>query len=190
MTVASTARARRQEERSLVDACQRGDRVAMGRLYQLFVGRVYSVVCRMVGYQDAEEVVQEVFIKIFRGIGRFRGDSAIGTWIYRLSVNASLTFLGRRKRQQERMRSVGAMGDVADSPPVSGGALDRIQLERALGSLPPGYRAVLILHDVEGLSHEEIAEIMGWHRGTSKSQLHKARARMRRLLTGDPEALR
>jgi RNA polymerase sigma-70 factor (ECF subfamily) len=190
MSMITSVQARRQEERSLVDACQRGDRVAMGRLYQLFVGRVYSVVCRMVGYQDAEEVVQEVFIKIFKGIGRFRGDSAIGTWIYRLSVNASLTFLGRRTRQQERMRAAGAMGEVADAPPVSGGALDRIQLERCMAELPPGYRAVLILHDVEGLSHEEIAEIMGWHRGTSKSQLHKARARMRRLLTGTQEASR
>jgi len=130
-------------------------------------------------------VVQEVFIKIFKGIGKFRGDSGIGTWIYRLSVNASLTFLGKRKRHQERMRAAGGMTEVADAPPVSGGALDRILLERAIHQLPPGYRAVLILHDVEGLSHEEIADIMGWHRGTSKSQLHKARARMRRLLTGE-----
>jgi len=157
----------------------------MERLYQLHVGRVYSVVCRMVGYQDAEEVVQEAFIKIYKGIGKFRGESTIGTWIYRLSVNSSLTFLARRKRHTERMRAAGQMQDVADTPPVSGGALDRITLERAICQLPTGYRAVLVLHDVEGLSHEEIAKIMGWHRGTSKSQLHKARARMRRLLAGE-----
>lgn len=158
----------------------------MERLYQLYVGRVFSVVCRMVGYQDAEEVVQEAFIKIYKGIGKFRGDSSIGTWIYRLSVNSSLTFLARRKRHSERMRAAGQMQEVADAPPVSGGALDRITLERAIGQLPSGYRAVLVLHDVEGLSHEEIASIMGWHRGTSKSQLHKARARMRQLLAGEP----
>ncbi len=157
----------------------------MERLYQLYVGRVFSVVCRMVGHQDAEEVVQEAFIKIFRGIGSFRGDASIGTWIYRLSVNSSLTFLSRRKRHNERIRSAGQMHEVADTPPVSGGALDRITLERAIGQLPTGYRAVLVLHDIEGLSHEEIANIMGWHRGTSKSQLHKARARMRRLLSGE-----
>jgi len=157
----------------------------MERLYQLYVGRCFSVVCRMVGYQDAEEVVQEAFIKIYKGIGSFRGDSSIGTWIYRLSVNSSLTFLARRKRHHERMRAAGVMQEVADAPPVSGGALDRITLERCIGQLPSGYRAVLVLHDVEGLSHEEIASIMGWHRGTSKSQLHKARARMRRLLTGE-----
>ena len=168
-----------------MEACRRGDRAAMERLYQLYVGRCFSVVCRMVGYQDAEEVVQEAFIKIYKGIGKFRGDSSIGTWIYRLSVNSSLTFLARRKRHTERMRAAGQMQEVADAPPVSGGALDRITLERAIGQLPSGYRAVLVLHDVEGLSHEEIANIMGWHRGTSKSQLHKARARMRRLLAGE-----
>jgi RNA polymerase sigma-70 factor (ECF subfamily) len=157
----------------------------MGRLYQLYVGRVYSVVCRMVGYQDAEEVVQEAFIKIYRGIGKFRGESSVGTWIYRLSVNSSLTYLARRRRQSDRIRTAGQLQDVPDNPPVSGGALDRITLERAIAELPSGYRAVLVLHDVEGLSHEEIGVIMGWHRGTSKSQLHKARARMRRLLSGE-----
>ncbi|MFH2006604.1 MAG: RNA polymerase sigma factor [bacterium] len=174
-------------EDPLVEACRQGDRAAMGRLYQQHIGRVYSVVCRMVGYQDAEEVVQEAFIKIFKGISRFRGDSSASTWIYRLAVNSSLTFLSRRKRHSDRMRAAGQLQDVADTPPVSGGALDRIHLERAIAQLPSGYRAVLVLHDVEGLSHEEIASIMGWHRGTSKSQLHKARARMRRLLVGEGE---
>ena len=169
----------------MVEACQQGDQVAMERLYRLYSGRVYSVVCRMVGYQDAEEVVQEAFIKIYKGIQRFRGDSSIGTWIYRLAVNSSLTFLSRRKRNADRVRAAGQLHEVADSPPVTGGALDRIHLERAIAKLPTGYRAVLVLHDVEGLSHDEIATIMGWHRGTSKSQLHKARARMRRLLTGE-----
>jgi RNA polymerase sigma-70 factor (ECF subfamily) len=188
MTMAHAAGSVRYAEDGLVEACQKGDRVAMGRLYQLYVGRVYSVVCRMVGYQDAEEVVQEVFIKIFNGIGKFRGDSHIGTWIYRLSVNASLTYLSKRRRHSERMRAAGQLSEVADTPPIGGGALDRIQLERALSELPPGYRAVLVLHDVEGLSHEEIADVMGWHRGTSKSQLHKARLRMRRLLSGEEGA--
>ncbi|MDY0002313.1 MAG: RNA polymerase sigma factor [Polyangia bacterium] len=171
-------------ELELVQACQVGDPVALGRLYQLYAGRVYRVVCRMLGPQDAEEGVQEVFIKIFRGISGFRGESGVGTWIYRLAVNASLSMLSRRRRRRERLGLDAPLEDVPWEGPVSGGALDRISLERALGLLPPGYRAVLILHDVEGLSHDEIGEVMGWHRGTSKSQLHKARARMRQLLTG------
>lgn len=188
MTLAPPLAAGRAGEEALVRACQAGDPVALGRLYELYVGRVYSVVCRMLGPQDAEEGVQEVFIKIFRGINRFRGESGVGTWIYRLAVNASLSLLGRRRRQRERLGVAAPLEEVAWVPPVSGGALDRISLERALCVLPPGYRAVLILHDVEGLSHEEIGEVMGWHRGTSKSQLHKARARMRQLLTGEEGA--
>lgn len=172
----------RQAERGLVKDCQDGDRVALGRLYQMYFGRVYSVVRRMVGVMDAEEVCQEVFIKIFNGIARFRGDSGLGTWIYRLAVNASLSFLSRRKRQQDRLRS---LQDLPSGTHIGAGPLDRLYLERALESLPPGYRAALILHDVEGLSHEEIGEVMGWHRGTSKSQLHKARARMRLILAGE-----
>lgn len=168
-----------------MEACRQGDHAAMEQLYRQYSSRVFSAVFRIAGYDDAEEIVQEVFIRVYRGIGKFRGESGLGTWIYRLAVNASLTHVTRRRRRTDRIRSAAHLEEMPDSPPIGGGALDRISLERALGELPPGYRAVLVLHDVEGLSHEEIAVIMGWHRGTSKSQLHKARARMRRLLAGE-----
>jgi RNA polymerase sigma-70 factor (ECF subfamily) len=176
-------------EASLVEACQRGERQALEALYRLHSRRVYSVVRRMVGAMDADEVTQETFIRIFRGINGFRGESGLGTWVYRLAVNVSLTFLSRRQQQLERMRPVEAGDDLAGAPPRAATTLERVQLERAMAQLPPGYRAVLVLHDVEGLSHEEIGEVLGWQRGTSKSQLHKARARMRELLLG-PEATR
>jgi RNA polymerase sigma-70 factor (ECF subfamily) len=185
-TVAAAAGARESlpdvAEASLVQACAGGDRAAMSRLYQLYQRRVFTLLVRMVGRDDAEELAQEVFIRIFRGLPRFRGDAALGTWVYRLTMNVSLSFLtrtARRRRQDARL---------AESPPaLAQGPVDanpwlRERLERALGELPAGYRAVLVLHDVEGLNHEEISAILGCRVGTSKSQLHKARMRMRALL--------
>jgi RNA polymerase sigma-70 factor (ECF subfamily) len=137
---------------------------------------------RMVGRSDAEELTQDVFLRIFRGLGSFRGDAALGTWVYRLAMNVCLSFLSRRKRRQrldERFEV--APAETAAPAPDSNPWL-RQQLEAAMGQLSPGYRAVLVLHDVEGLNHEEIAKILGCRVGTSKSQLHKARMKMRDLL--------
>jgi RNA polymerase sigma-70 factor (ECF subfamily) len=121
-----------------------------------------------------------VFVRVFRGLAAFRGDSALSTWIYRLTVNASLSHLARRGRRQEV--SDDALGEVAAPPEVSRDPALASRIETALGDLPPGYRAILVLHDVEGLSHEECAAILECRVGTCKSQLHKARARMRELL--------
>jgi RNA polymerase sigma-70 factor (ECF subfamily) len=167
------------DEASLVRDCQRGDRQAMERLYLRYRRRVYSLVARIGGAAVADELSQEVFLKIYKNISKFRGDSQLGTWIYRLTVNATLTYVTRRPRDL-------ALEDQPLEPPAAPGpetdpAL-RARIERALAALPAGYRAVLVLHDVEGQSHEEIAEVLGCRVGTSKSQLHKARARMRELL--------
>jgi RNA polymerase sigma-70 factor (ECF subfamily) len=167
------------DERALVAACQRGDRAAMGRLYERYRRRVYSLIARIAGGPAADEVSQEAFLKIFKGLQGFRGESQLGTWIYRLAVNAALTYVTRRPKDlplDEQPEE-----PCAVEPPAGDPAL-RERLERALGALPAGYRAVLVLHDVEGLNHEEIAEILGCRVGTSKSQLHKARLRMRELL--------
>ncbi len=164
----------------LVEACRRGEQRAMEALYHQYKRRVYGLVTRIVGPGDADEVAQEVFVRIFRGLPKFRGDSALGTWIYRLSVNASLSYATRRARQP--MAAADMLERVEAPVPARRDPHLVQRLESALEQLPPGYRAVLVLHDVEGLSHDECAEILGCRVGTSKSQLHKARARMRELL--------
>jgi RNA polymerase sigma-70 factor, ECF subfamily len=167
------------DDAALVEACRRGERRAMEALYHRYKRRVFGLVTRIVGPADSEEVAQEVFVRIFRGLGRFRGDSQLSTWIYRLSVNASLSHVTRRPRHDgddEALAHVPAPQTSGTDPSVSQ------RLERALASLPAGYRAVLVLHDIHGMNHDEVADILGCHVGTSKSQLHKARARMRELL--------
>jgi RNA polymerase sigma-70 factor (ECF subfamily) len=171
----------RETDAWLVESCRRGDRRAMEALYHRYKRRVFSVVCRITGAVDAEEVSQEVFIRIYRGLAKFRGESALDTWVYRLAVNAALSHVDRRPARAEGEEALAQI--AADDGPVRDPRL-AARLERALAALPPGYRAVLVLHDVEGLSHEEIAEIVGCRVGTSKSQLHKARAKMRELLEG------
>ena len=168
------------DDAQLIAACRRGEARAMEMLYHQFKRRVFGMAHRIVGPNDAEEVAQEVFVRVFRGLAAFRGDSALSTWIYRLTVNASLSHLARRGRRQE----VGdeTLADVPAAPEVLRDPGLAARIERALTELPPGYRAILVLHDVEGLSHEECAAILECRVGTCKSQLHKARARMRELL--------
>jgi RNA polymerase sigma-70 factor (ECF subfamily) len=153
----------------------------MQALYLRYARRVRALTARIVGAGDAEELTQEVFIKVFRCIGSFRGESQLGTWIYRLAVNTALTHATRsqgRKRKEAREEVLAHI----PAAQVEGDPLLQARLERALLALPAGYRAVLVLHDIEGLQHEEIAQILDVQVGTSKSQLHKARARMRELL--------
>jgi RNA polymerase sigma-70 factor (ECF subfamily) len=172
------------EEAALVSACRRGDRVALHTFYERYRRRVFSLIARIVGAQDAEELTQEVFLRAFRALDKFRGEAQLSTWMYRLAVNAALSYAtrsqARRRRDlgEEALLTLPAEEAPASDPPLRG----RVQV--ALAALPAGYRAVLVLHDVEGLQHEEIAEILGCRVGTSKSQLHKARARMREVLAG------
>lgn len=176
------AEALRKEELALARACAAGDARAMAQLYGRYSQRVFNVVCRMVGRQEAEELAQDAFVRVFKGIHGFRGNSALGTWIYRLTMNLCLSYLAkraRRRRLQERYEREQVA--IWEAPKKRSPWL-RAQLERALAELPDGYRAVLVLHDVEGLSHKEIAAILDCREGTSKSQLHKARLRMRTLL--------
>ncbi|MGN6105831.1 MAG: RNA polymerase sigma factor [Kofleriaceae bacterium] len=168
------------DDAQLIAACRRGEARAMEMLYHQYKRRVFGMAHRIVGASDSEEVAQEVFVRVFRGLASFRGDSALSTWIYRLTVNAALSHLARRGRRQE----VGDDGlSEMPAPPVAerDSAL-AARIESALGKLPAGYRAILVLHDVEGLSHEECAAILECRVGTCKSQLHKARAKMRELL--------
>jgi RNA polymerase sigma-70 factor, ECF subfamily len=173
------------DELALVNAVRRGDAGSREALYHRYKRRVFALAVRIVGSVDAEEVAQEAFIRIFRGLEKFRGDAALSTWIYRLAVNAALSHRSRRGSQavQAPLESAAAVleGEAAAEPP-RGDAVLRVRLERALERLPAGYRTVIVLHDIEGLEHEEVANILGCHVGTSKSQLHKARARLRAIL--------
>lgn len=183
----SGADAAADDDGALIEACRRGERRAMEALYHRYKRRVFGLVTRIVGAGDAEEVAQEVFVRIFRGLGKFRGDAALSTWIYRLSVNAALSHVTRRPKPmegEEVLAQLPAPARAPRDPTLSA------RLEEALAALPVGYRSVLVLHDVAGLSHEECAEILGCRVGTSKSQLHKARAKMRDLLGADLAAER
>jgi RNA polymerase sigma-70 factor (ECF subfamily) len=172
------------DEVALVEACRRGERPALHALYERYRRRVFALIARIVGAQEAEELTQEVFLRAFRAIPKFRGDARLSTWMYRLAVNAALTHAARTLGRQKRVAPEEELHQLAahEGPSDSADPKLRARLQRALDDLPAGYRAVLVLHDVEGLQHEEIAEVLGCRVGTSKSQLHKARAKMRELL--------
>ena len=183
------AESRAADDAALIASVQRGDPGSREALYHRYKRRVYGLALRIVGPSDAEEVAQEAFIRIFRGLPKFRGDAALSTWIYRLAVNAALSHRSRRAGARlpidDNQTEAGGIETQPAAQPATGDAVLRARLERALAELPAGYRTVVVLHDVEGLEHEEIAAILNCHVGTSKSQLHKARARLRAILQAD-----
>ena len=163
-----------------------GNIAAFELLYERYHRRTYSLCLRMTSSQtEAEDLTQEVFIQLFRKIGSFRGDSAFSTWLHRLTVNQVLMHFRRRSVKNERTSEDGEMPEQAvrgTSDPNKMAVVDRIALKNAIAQLPNGYRNVFVLHDVEGFEHEEVARMMGISVGTSKSQLHKARLKLRGLL--------
>lgn len=180
---------RAASDAQLIERAQRGDEAAFAALYDAHKRRVYSLCLRMVGDPaEAEDLSQEAFLQLFRKIGTFRGESAFSTWLHRLVVNVVLMRLRKRGLQEVSLDDM----DSSQEEPVKReygdddrrlmGSIDRITLDQAIADLPPGYRAVFILHDVEGYEHNEIAEIMNYSIGNSKSQLHKARLKLREWL--------
>jgi RNA polymerase sigma-70 factor (ECF subfamily) len=172
-----------------IDLCRlaaNGNLAAFETLYQRYHRRTYSLCLRMTGNQtEAEDLTQESFIQLFRKVGSFRGDSAFSTWLHRLTVNQVLMHFRRRSVKNERTSDDGEMPEQAvhgTSNPSKMPVVDRIALKKAISELPKGYRRVFVLHDVEGFEHEEVARLMGISVGTSKSQLHKARLKLRGLL--------
>lgn len=163
-----------------------GNIAAFELLYERYHRRTYSLCLRMTSNPtEAEDLTQEVFIQLFRKIGSFRGDSAFSTWLHRLTVNQVLMHFRRRSVKNEKTSNDGEIPEQI-MPGTENQArmpvLDRIALTRAVEELPPGYKSVFTLHDVEGYEHEEVARILGISVGTSKSQLHKARLKLRGLL--------
>jgi RNA polymerase sigma-70 factor, ECF subfamily len=161
-------------------------------LYRKHYRRVYSICLRMTGnVAEAEDLTQEVFIQLHRKLGSFRGESAFTTWLHRLTVNQVLMHFRKRSVKSELTTDDGEIPDSIDPDTLNPEAMpivDRISIETAISQLPPGYRTAFILHDVEGYEHEEIARILGCSPGTSKSQLHKARLKLRRLIQQRAEA--
>jgi RNA polymerase sigma-70 factor, ECF subfamily len=177
----------RRDELALVERCRRGDLAAFDEIYRVHAGRLYSVACRLVGNQaDAEDLLQDIFLAAHRKLDSFRGDSALGTWLYRLATNLCLDHL--RSKAVRTSQLTDALDDepgLSDAPSrgLAARTVARMDLERALAKLPEGCRAAFVLHDIEGLEHREVADILGVAEGTSKSQVHKARLRLRALLS-------
>ena len=173
----------------LIARAQRGDEEAFAALFEAHKRRVYSLCLRMTGdTAEAEDLAQEAFLQLFRKIATFRGESAFSTWLHRLVVNVVLMHLRKKGLQQVSLDEPDASQDepvkreYGDDDKRLLHSIDRITLSRAIEGLPPGYRAVLVLHDVEGYEHNEIAQILDCSVGNSKSQLHKARLKLRELL--------
>ncbi len=160
-------------------ACQ-GDGQAIRALYERYAPRVYAVVRRIAGDDDlAQDYAQEAWIRAIRALPTFRGDARFSTWLHRIAVNSALQALRKTETRQKRE---GPMPETIAVSPESSDVLLGDRLERALDQLPVRMRKVLILHDVEGYTHDEIGELLGVAPGTSKSQLFKARGKMRTLL--------
>jgi RNA polymerase sigma-70 factor (ECF subfamily) len=190
------ARTRPTESAELTEAdairlAQQGDANAFERIYRLHSRRVYALCLRMVGNPaQAEDLTQEAFLQLFRKIGTFRGESAFSTWLHRLSVNVVLMRLRKKTLSETSLEettdpdeeSSGPRRDFGGPDLRLSGSLDRVNIERAIEQLPPGYKSIFVLHDVQGYEHNEIAMIMKCSIGNSKSQLHKARMRLRTLL--------
>jgi RNA polymerase sigma-70 factor, ECF subfamily len=177
-------------ERALVQRAQEGDEQAFATLFELHKKRVYSVCLLMTkDVAEAEDLTQEAFLQVFRTISTFRGDAAFSTWLYRIAVNTVLMKLRRNKS-----RTVLSLSEPVspDSPSLSHdigtkdshltGTIDRIALLRAIEELPDGCRKIFALHEIEGYQHHEIASLLHCSVGNSKSQLHKAKLKMRDLL--------
>jgi len=164
----------------LAERCRAGDSGAFEEIYRTNAPRLFGLACRLVGRTDAEDLLQEIFLAAHRKLGLYKGESSLGTWLFRLATNLCLDYL--RSRGVKFAQMTDALDDEREL--VSGrgnvlSAVDRIDLERALATLPDGCRAVFVLHDVEGFEHKEIGALLGIADGTSKSQLHKARMRLR-----------
>jgi RNA polymerase sigma-70 factor, ECF subfamily len=192
--VNATQSPRSATEAEAIRLAQAGDAAAFEHLYGLHSRRVHALCLRMVGNpSDAEDLMQEAFLQLFRKIGTFRGESAFSTWLHRMTVNVVLMRLRKKTLPAASLEETtepdeetgGPRKDIGAPDLRLSGAVDRVNLERSIEKLPPGYRTVFVLHDVQGFEHNEIAGIMGCSVGNSKSQLHKARTRLRELLQED-----
>ena len=189
MTTDTSATVRFDSDAELVRRAQQGDSDAFASLFHTHKARIYSVCLRMTNNAaEAEDLTQDAFLQVFRKLATFRGDSALSTWLYRIAVNTVLMHFRKKVLRQISLdepynqdakvvrREYGSRDDRLT------GSVDRIALARAIKELPDGYRTIFLLHEVEGYEHQEIAELLDCSVGNSKSQLHKAKLRIRELL--------
>lgn len=181
-------------EAEAIEQAKAGDSAAFEYLYKVHCRRVYGLCLRMIkNPAEAEDLTQQAFIQLFRKIGTFRSESALSTWLHRVTVNIILMYLRRKKPaeilatdlERQSARSEGPREHVSCDTSMLG-AVERLNLMCAIRKLPRGYKQLFLLHDVFGYEHTEIAGLLGFSIGCSKSQLHKARKRLRRLLQGEP----
>jgi RNA polymerase sigma-70 factor (ECF subfamily) len=190
-----TAGTAQTAEQQTLARAQAGDHVAFAQLYSIHKRRVYSLCLRMLGnVAEAEDLTQEAFLQLHRKIATFRGDSAFSTWLHRLTINVVLMNLRRKGL------NLISLDEALDPSPEYGparsfgapdlrlsGSIDRMTLEKAVEALPAGYRLIFVLHDIEGYEHNEIATMLDCSIGNSKSQLHKARMKLREALRAPAE---
>ena len=181
-------------EAKTIRKAQKGDAAAFESIYRRHCRRVYSLCLRMIGNRaEAEDLTQDVFLRVFRKIQTFRGESAFSTWLHRLAVNVVLMHLRKKKFAAASLdetpttirpddEGVAAPSEVGGPDVVLAGLIDRVILKRAVEQLPTAQKVVFVLHDIHGYRHQEIAEIMDSSVGTSKGYLHRARMRLRDLL--------
>jgi RNA polymerase sigma-70 factor (ECF subfamily) len=168
------------DDASDVAAAATGDVRAFERIYRRHIARIHSTAVRMLGAEEADDATQDVFVRAWQRLGQFRGDSAFGTWLFRLAVNVMLSRREVVATRQRRHVDDADMIDTLSSPdarPELG-----IDFETAIARLPPGMRRIFVLHDIEGYKHDEIAAMLGIAQGTSKSQLHRVRMVLRKYL--------
>ena len=188
----------KQTESNLTEAeaivrAREGDAAGFEHLYRAHCRRVYGMCLRMIkNSADAEDLTQQAFLQLFRKIGTFRGESGFSTWLHRVTVNIVLMHLRRKKPTEilcedldRRASDDEGPREHASSDTSMLGAIERFNLMRAIRKLPSGYKQIFLMHDVIGYEHSEIAGLLGCSTGCSKSQLHKARKRLRRLLQGE-----
>jgi RNA polymerase sigma-70 factor, ECF subfamily len=158
-----------------------GDVRAFERLYHAHLPRVHSLVRRMAGGRETDELTQDVFVRVWQKLGSFRGDSAFSTWLHRLAVNVVIERFRSEAARRQRLHDGEEIFDQIPAPPRRSGDL-AMDFEAALMKLPDGAREIFVLHDVEGYKHHEIAALLEISAGTSKAQLHRARMMLRRHL--------
>ena len=197
MESAAEIRGEREPSADLTEAdairlAQNGDAQAFEFLYRMHSRRVYALCLRMTGNSvEAQDLTQDAFLQLFRKIQSFRGESSFSTWLHRLTVNVVLMRFRKKRCPEVSLDETFSTDEEGAAPRIEigepdlrvRGTIDRLLIQRAIDRLPDGYKLMFLLHDVQGYGHEEIAEILGCSIGNSKSQLHKARMRMRELLT-------
>lgn len=176
-------------EAEAIERAKQGDEAAFEVLYNLHKRRVYSLCLRMVSNPaQAEDLAQEAFLQLFRKVGTFRGESAFSTWLHRMTVNVVLMHLRKKNLPAVSLEETIETDEETQKKELGAedvklaGSIERLQLQRAIDRLPPGYKTVFLLHDVQGFEHNEIAQMVGCSIGNSKSQLHKARLKLRDYL--------